>query len=210
MVGRDQDALTALLSLHACPEPRILDVTHNRGRMWQGLPYTPHRLDRDPELHAQGFTDTVADFRQLPFGPWSWDVLVFDPPHISEAGHTGLVGGKAGANWSDRYGTLAEGFSGASVSGCFAPFLAEAARVLAPNGVVLVKIADQVHRAAYQWQHVDLIMAARKAGFTACDLIVKVSRAQAGLIDPKWKHVWHVRQVHCFWIVLRNGKACNV
>lgn len=209
VVGTDQEALTALLALHACPEPRILDVTHNRGRMWKGLPYAPHRSDRDPTLHAEGFTDTVADFRALPFADWSWDVLVFDPPHISEAGRNGLVG-ERGGNWADRYGTLSEGYAAADVSACFAPFLAEAARVLAPGGVVLVKISDQVHRAAYRWQHIDLILAAREAGFTACDMMVKVWRGRGGLNDPRWVHVWHVRKIHTFWIVLRFGKSCHV
>lgn len=209
VVKTDQEALRRLLAIHAVAQPRILDVTHNRGRMWAGLEFRPHRLDSNPALHAEGFTDTVADFRALPFAPWSWDVIVFDPPHISEAGRTGLVGERRGDNWALHYGTLSDGFGGASISWCFPLFLNEAARVLAIGGVILAKISDQVHRAAYQWQHIDFILAGREAGFTACDLIVKIAKSRAGLIDPRWRNVWHVRKVHTFWIVLRNSKECH-
>jgi hypothetical protein len=200
VVGRDQDALTALLALHAPPDPRILDVTHNRGRMWKGLPYRPHRSDRDPELHEQGFTDTVADFRELPFPQGSFDVVVFDPPHQSDGGDNAL-----GGDWGERYGTA--GYE-CDPSDTFDAFLTEAARVLVPrSGMVLAKIADQVHT-VYRWQHIDLVVAARAAGFTPCDLILRVALSRGQLIDPRWKRIGHVRQVHTYWLALRNGSQC--
>lgn len=210
----DQEALCALLRLHAVPEPRILDCTANRGRMWKGLPFTPHRLDRDPALFEQGFTDTVADFRALPFGPAEFDVLVFDPPHIPDnagafSGVNAARGYDASQRWTDKFGTGAADLAGPNVSHLFAPFLAQARRVLVPDtGIVLAKIADQVHQSAYQWQHVDLILAAREAGFTACDLVIRVAHSRGGLIDPRWQHVYHVRSIHTFWLALRNGPSC--
>jgi SAM-dependent methyltransferase len=164
VVGTDQEALRALLAVHACPEPRILDVTHNRGRMWKGLPYTPRRSDRDPTLHEQGFTDTVADFRALPFDDGSFDVIVFDPPHIDHA-----RGALPSDNWTERYGLKDEGYraEGTMVVDLFKPFLLEARRVLAPNGMVLAKIADAVHSHRYQWQHIALHDAARCRGRAA-------------------------------------------
>lgn len=210
VVGTDQEALTTLLRLHAPASPRILDVTHNRGTMWKGLPYRPHRADRDPELHAAGYTDTVADFRALPFEPGSFDVLVFDPPHLTEnagAFSDALTQG-GGITWTQAYGTAGEGLGKESIAALFPPFLAEARRVLVPGGVVLAKIADQVHRGAYRWQHVDLIVAAQTAGMTPCDLQLRVALSRGNMIDPKWKHVYHVRQVHTYWLVLRNGASC--
>lgn len=212
VVATDQEALEALLSLHARPEPRILDVTHNRGVMWRGLTHRhPHRLDRDPELFHLGFTDTVADFRELPFEDGSYDVIVFDPPHLTDAsnGIHGAPPTMRGTGHS-RYGNTAPDYRGeADVTFTFDAFLAEARRVLEPgSGVILAKIADQIHGQTYRWQARTLQNKAEAAGFCCCDLMLRVSWARAGLIDPRWKRVCHVRQVHTYWLALRNGPAC--
>ena len=53
----------------------------------------------------------------------------------------------------------------------------------------------------------DFMRMARGAGFTACDMIVKV------LTEPmqsnKWKTAYHARKRHCFWIVCRNSASCE-
>jgi hypothetical protein len=202
LVQSDQEALTLGLTLHAPSEPRILDVTFNQGKMWRGLPWQPHRLDINPARDV----DTVGSFLELShlFGPDSFDALVFDPPHVTEAGSGGVMGG----NYADRYGTRTEGYDGASIAPLFAPFLAEARKVLAPSGVILAKLADQVHRGRYRWQHVDFINAVEAEGMTACDLFMKISLARRGLVDPRWRNVFHARQVHTYWIVVRNGSSC--
>lgn len=207
VVGSDQQALRNLLMLHAVPDPRILDVTHNAGRMWQRTGYAPHRLDRNPSLKEQGLIDTVADFRSLPFEPASFDVIVFDPPHIADAGKNGITGGSE--SWGARFGTDGQDVHGqASVSHLFRPFLVEAKRVLVPgSGIVLAKIADQIHGGMYQWQHADLKDAALQEDMTPCDLMLTVHMNRGGLNDPRWKHVYHVRQVHCYWMVIRNAKG---
>lgn len=206
VVGTDQEALQALLSLHACPEPRILDVTHNRGRMWARLPYKPHRSDRDPALFEEGFTDTVADFRALPFEAGSFDVIVFDPPHIDHAFGQNLSG-----DWSERYGLHDEEYrdQGILIADLFQPFMAEAHRVLVPEtGLVLAKIADSIHSQRSQWQHIDLIQAGKDHGLTACDLMIRVSWSRGSMIDPRWRRVCHVRTVHTYWLCFRNGTLC--
>jgi len=197
VVITDQEALSALLEIHAVPNPRILDCTHNQGRMWRGLKYRPHSMDVDP-LYG---TDTVASFTDMPFEDGSFDVVVFDPPHITDAG-SGVVGA---AEWGNRYGTLTTGRR-LSISYLFTPFLTEAQRVLAAEGVVIAKIADQTHGGAYQWQQVDFVQAARDLGMTPCDMQIKVRKS--GMVDPKWKNVYHVRKTHTFWIVVRKGTSC--
>lgn len=204
VVGTDQEALRALLALHACPEPRILDVTHNRGRMWKGLPYRPHRSDRDASLHEQGFTDTVADFRALPFEDGSFDVIVFDPPHLTHGGGVGVM-----REWRSRFGLGDEYAGGLSLEDTFEPFLEQAQRVLTvPTGVVLAKIADQVHGQRHRWQARAFQNMAEATGWTCCDLMLKVHYEHGVLNDPRWKLVQHTRQVHSYWIVLRNGPDC--
>lgn len=195
VVDNDQAAIISLLSLHALTDPRILDVTHNSGRMWAGVPYTPTRSDYDQDRFDAGEIDMVADCRKLPVDDGSYDVLVFDPPHQADGGKTALGGG-----WAKRYGT-----GKGDPAELYEPFMIEAYRVLAANGIVLAKLSDQVHGGKYRPQHIWLIQHAQTHGFTFCDLMIRVAKQRAGLIDPKWKIIAHVRQIHTYWLVFRKG-----
>lgn len=202
--GTDAQALPLLLSLHCAVEtPRILDVTANRGVMWQGLPpYDLTTLDINPAFAP----DVVGDFRALPFADASFDVLVFDPPHLPAA----AASPNSSRLWADRYGITEEHTPHAdAVSSVFAPFLAEARRVLVSDGIVLAKLADLVHTHAYQWQHVDFVLAVRQAGMTPCDLLVKVDPNAGHLRSSRWVNEHHLRKAHCYWIVVRNSARCE-
>ncbi len=65
--------------------------------------------------------DLIADFRQLPFADNTFQIVVFDPPHLTHCGPEGWQGKKYGIlskSWKDD---LTKGF-------------AEAFRVLRPGG----------------------------------------------------------------------------
>lgn len=71
--------------------------------------------------------DVVADFRNLPFDDESFNLVVFDPPHLERCGPNGWQGKKYGIlnkeTWRED---LAAGFS-------------EAFRVLKTNGTLVFK-----------------------------------------------------------------------
>ena len=48
---------------------------------------------------------------------------------------------------------------------------------------------------------------AEEAGFTVCDLIVKIRTGP--MLSDKWKEAHHARKRHCFWIVCRNSASCE-
>ncbi|QHB32965.1 class I SAM-dependent methyltransferase [Yersinia canariae] len=75
--------------------------------------------------------DIVADFRQLPFADNTFQIVVFDPPHLTHCGPEGWQGKKYGIlskSWKDD---LTKGF-------------AEAFRVLRAGGVLIFKW-NEVH-----------------------------------------------------------------
>ena len=202
--GRDKDVIPVLIRIHAVKEPRILDVTHNKGVMWKGTPFAPVTFDINPDVNP----DHVGDFRDLSrFAEGSFDVIAFDPPHLPAAA--------ASANSSgierEQYGLTEHGDyrQGDNVSPAFEPFLRETRRVLGPKGIVIAKIADLVHNHRYQWQHVDFINAARHVGMTPCDVVIKADPCAANLKSSKWESVKHFRRAHCYWIVVRNSKRCE-
>lgn len=209
LMGRDPEALEVLLGLHAPSlEPHILDATHNAGKMWKGCAYQPaHTMDIDPQYG----TDTVGDFRSMPFDDESFDVVVFDPPHLPVAmasanasSHPNVIRYRA------QYGLTADtdqDRNGDHVADQFPPFLAEAQRVLTKDGVVICKLADLVHNHRYQWQLVDYVIAVRDSGLTPCDLLIKRDPAGGNLKSSKWKNVRHLKRVHSYFIVARKGRC---
>lgn len=168
--------------------PRVLDVTYGRGTFWRGATAPVVAIDRLPTRPGV----IPMDNRALGFQGESFDVVIYDPPHITDSSPRGA--------YASRYGVETREAPAAQ----FPRFLTEAARVLTDGGVVLAKIADMVHSGRAQWQHVDFMVAAREH-FTVCDLIVKTRRG--AMNDPKWKRVLHARKGHCFWIVLRKGEC---
>lgn len=71
--------------------------------------------------------DWVADFRDMPFGDNSFELVVFDPPHMARAGATSYMAKKYGYLNKDTWRQdLRAGF-------------AECFRVLRPHGVLVFK-----------------------------------------------------------------------
>lgn len=198
MLARDPEVLGTMLSFYA-PTGSVLDVTASKRRMWRGIERPVVYLDID---RSQG-PDVAGDFRFLPFASQAFDVIVFDPPHLpmaaaSRLSHEGMIA---------TYGLQASEV-GDNISGFFAPFLREAARVLRQDGVIFAKLKDFVHNHRYQWTLVDWISAVRSVvGLTPCDLIVKRDPSGGALTSSKWVTAHHVRNAHCWWAVVRKGRC---
>ena len=205
VMGRDKDVIPQLLATHAVENPRIVDVTFNRGVMWKGTGITPVRVDVSREMSPDA--DHIADCRDLPFGDNSFDVVAFDPPHLPNAsgsiGSSGIERAQYGLTGVNDFG------NGDNIHPLFAPFLVEARRVLSPDGIVVAKLADLVHNHRYQWQHVAFINAATSLGMTVCDVVIKADPAAANLKSSKWDRVYHFRRAHCYWLVVRPGTRCE-
>ena len=73
--------------------------------------------------------DVEMDFRALPFDSGAFKLVVFDPPHLKQAGETGWQAKKYGVLGSDWREDIRRGF-------------AECFRVLAVDGVLIFKWAE--------------------------------------------------------------------
>jgi len=198
--GDDALLLEKMLCFYPHKEPKdILDATINSGRFWRGS----HRKVIGMDIDSRFARDIHADNCNMPCEDASFDVIVYDPPHIPNQGKD------RSKDFNDRFGlTLkASADNGYNFTHTFRPFLGEAYRVLRKDGVLFCKIADYVHGHRFQWAHVELVNAAVEVGFTPCDCIVKIRKGP--ITDPKWKKAHHARRQHCYWIVLRKSKKCE-
>lgn len=200
--GSDAAFLEAALVFYprVNPEP-ILDATYNVGRFWKGSTRDVDGMDVLPYPGLRW----VCDNRDMPGVPSdTYGAVVYDPPHIGNKGRD-----KSTKGLDRLYGAhvdvlKAEAYT---LSFLYPPFLARAREVLKPDGLLLAKITDQVNNHRNRWAHVDFMRMAEEAGFTACDLIIKVRRGP--MVSSKWKNAVHARKRHCFWIICRNGTDCE-
>jgi hypothetical protein len=196
----DAELLERMLSFYPRSEPRlILDATVNGGRFWRGSTRPVIGIDIDPRHRPTVCADNTA----MPFANGTFDTVVYDPPHIPNQGRD------RSKDFNTRFGLGSRSAkeNGYNFTHTYPPFLREAWRVLLDEGILLSKITDYIHNHRYQWAHLELILAAREVGFTACDCIIKVRKTP--IIDPKWKRAHHSRRQHSYWIVFRKSKRCE-
>jgi hypothetical protein len=200
MLARDPEVLQTMLGFYAPNARQIIDCTANERRMWKGVASDRVTfMDIDPAMSP----DIVGDFCDMPFDASSLDVIVFDPPHLPAA----AASAASDHGFAGRYG-LQHGGGGSNISHFFGPFLAEAQRVLRADGLIFAKLKDFVHNHSYQWTLADFIQAVRdQDGLTACDLIVKRDPSAGNMMSGKWKKAHHVRNAHCWWVIVRKGRC---
>ncbi len=198
--GEDAELLERLLNFYPRKPPRrILDAGLNDGRFWRGSYRPVIGIDIEPSHRP----NVVADNTAMPFADKSFEVVVYDPPHIPNQGKD------REKDFNSRFGLVLRSRkeNHYTFTHTFPPFLREAYRVLKPEGVLLCKITDYVHHHRYQWAHIELINAARNVDFQPCDCIIKIRKGP--IIDPKWKKAHHSRRQHCYWLVFRKSKKCE-
>lgn len=194
--GDDSELLERILTFYPLTRPkRILDATINRGRFWRNSKRKIVGVDIDPRFKPT----IVADNCNMPFKADSFDVVVYDPPHIPNQGRDRTK------DFNTRFGlTLkSDRSNGYNFSHTYPPFCAEAYRVLKPEGILLCKITDYIHNHRYQWAHIEFVAAAKAVGFCPCDCIVKIRRGP--ITSPRWKKAHHARRCHSYWLIFRKS-----
>jgi hypothetical protein len=200
--GTDAELLEAMLRFYSTidAEP-ILDATFNAGRFWKGSNRRVVSMDIDPKYKPMILADNreMTAVRAREFG-----TLVYDPPHVGPQGRD-----KSRKRFDVDFGATVECGKqhNWNLSYLYPPFLRQAKRVLKPSGLLLAKITDMVNNHRSKWAHCDFIHMAEEAGFSVCDLIIKIRNGP--MLSDKWKEAHHARKRHCFWVVCRNGDSCE-
>ena len=169
--------------------------------LWKGSTRRVVSMDIDPQYKPM----IVADNREMMgVQPTQFGTVVYDPPHVGPQGRD-----KSKKRFDVDFGATAVCGKEKdwNLSYLYPPFLKQAKRVLKPNGLLLAKITDMVNNHRSKWPHCDFMRMAEEAGFTVCDLIIKIRTGP--MVSTKWKEAHHARKRHCFWIVCRNADECE-
>lgn len=87
------------------------------------------RTEYYPGRYVEVNPDTVCDFTALPFADNSFHLVVFDPPHLRQAGKNSILVTKYGILEGDWQDVLKRG-------------IYECMRVLRPNGILVFKWSE--------------------------------------------------------------------
>jgi hypothetical protein len=135
--GTDAELLEMILDFYPRrPPERILDATVNVGRFWVGSSRPVIGMDINPMYEP----DVIGDHTDMPFEDNSFDVVVYDPPHIPNQGRD------RSRDFNTRFGLgdKSPSQNGYNFSHLYPPFMTEAYRVLESEGILLCKITDYI------------------------------------------------------------------
>jgi hypothetical protein len=200
----DAAILSQLIGLHYYHEPITLDATWGRGAIWRGCAYQPTTRFDQRQMPGVDVVGAWADLPRL-FEPASFQLVVWDPPHMTD-GSLGAMAGR-GYGWDEMYGIGGAGLRARNISHLYPGFLESVRQILVPGGMLLAKIADQVHGGEQQLQAVDFVTYARGQDWTVCELVPKMR--QPGPLDPKWRRQLHIRKAWSYWICAHPGPRCT-
>jgi hypothetical protein len=198
MSGTNDLLFPQILSLYVRLGSTVADVTYGKGVFWRRVPSDVYRL------LATDLQDGV-DARSLPYESQSIDCVVFDPPYM----HT--PGGTAHVNHQNYEGYYKNNIAQSTkkyheaVLELYFDAAREAARILKPNGVYIVKCADEVCANQQRLTHVEIINELGKYGFVVEDLFVLVQNGKPG-VSRVLRQV-HARKNHSYFMVFIKPKG---
>lgn len=178
------------------PTDVVMDVTYGRGLFWTHYKHPGTFIAHDLAIDG-------IDFRALPETDGSIDVVIFDPPYISPGGRkTSTV-----KDFNDRYGLVDAPKNPMETRVLISHGIKEAARVLKPGGIFMVKTCNYISSGKYQLGHDQVTFDARQCGLVQEDEFIHVSGTGP---QPKFnldgtpRRQVHSRRSHSFLSVFKK------
>jgi hypothetical protein len=168
-----------------------LDVTYGSGAFWDGSAHVSVRAhDADPTRAPDG----VMDFRALEYDDDTFDVVLFDPPHLADAGELSLM--------RERFGT----YSLAELKLAMCEGASEAWRV-GRLGIV-VKVTDHIHAGEGPWFRRQTGWVIDVIGQEPYDVVHQVRSTP--LVDPKWQQQLSAYNNGSTYLIFRKGDQDHI
>ena len=194
----EQELIRDILFLHAKGKQIDCDPTYSIGNFYKGWAQPPkHKFDKFPQV--AGVIEATSD--NLPLGPASVNVIMFDPPFVM----TGDTYGEA----KEGSSIIAKRFTGFKnfdeLKQMYSGSLKEFTRVLTIGGIVIFKCQDCVVSALNHFSHCWVMYEALKYGFYPKDLFILLAKNRIN--DGRVQQ--HARKYHSYFWVFKK-KDCKV
>ena len=200
-IGTNADLFPSILKLYVPPRSKIADVTYGNGVFWRDVPHDAYQLLATDLKHG-------IDARELPYAPESIDCVVFDPPYMHTPGGTAHDGHQ---NFESYYRNNGDNKTNRkyheAVLDLYFDAAREAYRVLAKNGVYIVKCQDEVCACKQRLTHVEIINELTADRFIAEDLFVIMRNNKPGV--SRLVKQQHARKNHSYFLVFRKKTAAR-
>jgi tRNA G10 N-methylase Trm11 len=180
--------IAAAAQLWIGPDDLVLDATYGRGNFWTKI--------RPARLVAHDLALDGVDFRQLPEGDASVDVVVFDPPYIAQGGRQSSTT----PDFLDRYGLVDVPKTVSGLNELVAAGIKEALRVLKPKGRLMVKCMDYINGGKLILGRHHVVTTALALGMEQVDEFIHYSGT--GPQPPRERQL-HSRHAHNFLCVFQ-------
>lgn len=178
-----------------------LDCTYSIGEFWSRLPDPRFKSD----LKAR-FDDVIeASSTNLPFDDDSMNSIMFDPPFV--------ISGQSYAENAEGSSITAKRFEGFTsfkeLRDMYWGTMLECRRILAPEGILVVKCQDTVSGGLNHFTHCMISDMAVQLGMYPKDLFILIAKSRLNSFGGKWENQYHARKYHSYFWVIQNVK-CRV
>lgn len=192
--ARNGPLIATAAKLWIKPDDVVMDVTYGKGNFWTHY--------RPGHLIAHDLVTDGVDFRQLPEADASVNVVIFDPPYIAKGGRdTSTI-----PEFLDRYGLYAAPRTPAEMMEQNAAGMKEAARVLRPGGILMVKCMDYVSSRRLVIARHHVVNTALALGMEQVDEFIHYSGTGP---QPKGRKQEHSRRAHSYLCVFELLKRAR-
>ncbi len=198
--GTNADVFPYVLSLYVPKGSKVADVTYGNGVFWKRVP------EGTFELLPTDLVDGV-DARTLPYPDQSLDCVVFDPPYMHTPGGTAYVNHQSYERYYRNNSATSDKKYHEAVLDLYFSAAKESHRVLRPDGIYIVKCADEVCASQQRLTHVELINEFQTYGFVIEDLFILTRLTRPGV--SRLLRQAHARKTHSYFLVFRKpvGKS---
>lgn len=201
-ISYDQgEIINNILQLYV-PSGKIdCDPTYSVGNFYKntGIEKPTFRFDILP----QNPDVTIGDSRKLPLLDNSINCLMFDPPFLATSGKS-LSSASGGNKINKRFGVYP---NEKELHTFYIDSIREAYRVLATNGIYIVKCQDKVSSGKQYMSHLFIANEAVKVGFYPIDLFILLAKNRL-VADWQVRNQKHARKFHSyFWVFKKTNRV---